>query len=278
MIYSAPCSGSFATSYFFWAALSGLFIGFALSRLLRFPGRADEKAKSWKWIMFSLYLSAGVLLAFCAAFIPSSLCSTPHSFRVDSAFLDFRILYFAVGAAAIGLLGLRFKRAAGLPLLLIIVTCSAAIPALKYPWRQIHQDAPVAEFRVLSVVEGKRSVEFTPYAGDTYFFELPQKGIAVEAAVLRASDYYFFIDKPVMYRLQSVSPYGNRDAVFLPPSGSGEVGGKFQSWLQNLALRFPSWDVESLTIGAETLLPLFRYAVYLGGEEGAFIKLVQPER
>ena len=271
------CSGSFATSYFFWAALSGLFTGFAFSRLLRFPARTDDKAKNWKWIMFSLYLSAGVILAFCAAFIPSLLCATPRRIRVDNTFLDFRILYFAAGAAAVGFLSLRFKRAAGLPLLFIIVAGSAAIPALKYPWRRLSPEIPAAELRVLSVVDGKRSIEFTPHAGDTYFFELPQNGIAVEAAILRASEFYFFVDRPVMYRLESVSPFDGGDFVSFSSIGSSDAGGKFQNWLQNLALWLPSWEVESLSIRTEKLLPLFRYAVYLGGEEGPSIELVQPE-
>ena len=273
------CSGSFITSYFFWALLSGLFIGFALSRILRFPARTDDRAKNWKWIMFSLYLSAGVILAFCAAFIPSSACTAPRRLRVDGAFLDLRILYLAAGAAAAGFLGLRFKRSAGLPLLFIAVAGAAAIPAVKYPWRRIDPEAPAAELRVLSIVDGKRGIEFTPYYGDTYFFELPPNGITVEAAVLRTSDYYFFIDRPVMYRLKSVSPFRGDKVVFLSSSESSGAGGKFQNWIQNLALRLPGWEVESLNIGAEKLLPLFRYAVYVGGGDGESpsIKLVQPE-
>lgn len=271
------CSASFATSYFFWAALSGLCTGFALSRLLRFPARTDQRARNWKWIMFSLYLSAGVVLAFCAAFVPSSLCFTPRRIRVDAAFLDIRILYFAAVAALIGLLGMRFKRSAGLPLLFIIVTFTAAIPALKHPWYRLYQDTPVAEFRVLSVVDGKRSIELTPYTGDTYFFELPQDGITVELAVLRASDYYFFVDRPVMYRLKSVSPFDDGDEVAPSALGAGDAGGGFQNWLQSLALRFPAWEVESLAISAEKLLPFFKYAVYIDGDGDAAITLVQPE-
>jgi hypothetical protein len=277
MPYSMACSGSFITSYFFWAALSGLFVGFALSRLMRFPARSEDRVRNWKWIMFSLYLSTGVILAFCAAFIPSSLCTAPRRLRVDPAFLDLRILYLAAGTAAAGFLSLRFKRAAGLPLLFIVVVGVAAIPAIKYPWRRINPDAPVAELRVLSIVDGKRSIEFTPDHGDTYFFELPSNGITVEVAVLRTSDYYFFVDRPVMYRLKSISPVGGDEAVFLSSDPSNGAGGGFQYWLQNLALRFPAWNVDSLSISTEKLLPLFRYAVFVEGGDGPSIKLIQPE-
>jgi hypothetical protein len=275
------CSGSFATSFFFWTLLSGLCLGFAISRLVRFSGSSDEKAKLAKWTMFSLYLSAAVILAICAAFIPSSVCSQPRRLRVDTTFLDVRLLYLALGAAAVGLLALRFKRAAGLPMLFIVVVGAVAIPAVKYPWSALSADTPVAELRVLSAVDGKRSIEFTPSGGDTYFFELPGTGVAVGAMVLHTSDYYFFVERPAMYRLTHISPLVPDDgaSVNLMSDGavSGDPGGKFQSWLQNLFLKLPGWKVSFLTIESDRLLPLFKYAVFLGGQDGPAITLVLPE-
>jgi hypothetical protein len=271
------CSGSFITSYFFWAIPAGLFAGFAMSRLLRFPARSDIDARHWKWITFSLYLSAGVLFALCGAFIPSTVCSTPQRLRVSPEFLDHRILTTAGAAALAGLLGLRFKRVAGLPLLLLISVGTGAIPVIRHPWRQFEEGAPVAEVRLLSISNGNRSIEFNPRDGDTYFVELPGNGIEVEITVLQASDYYFFVDKPMMYRLKSIAPPGGSEQVYNVVDEGGDAGKRFQAWLQSNMQRLPGWDVRSIHVTANVLLPLFRYAVDLGGKDGPEIRLVRPD-
>jgi hypothetical protein len=84
-----------------------------------------------------------------------------------------------------------------------------------------------------------------------------------------------------MYRLTHISPLVPDDgaSVNLMSDGavSGDPGGKFQSWLQNLFLKLPGWKVSSLTIESDRLLPLFKYAVFLGGQDGPAITLVLPE-
>ena len=272
------CSGSFASSYHFWAMLSGLFVGFSISRFLRFPASKDLKARHRKWIMFSFYLSAGVILALCAAFVPSLVCALSRRVRVSAAFLDYRLLYSAAGAAIAGFMGLRFKKAVGLPLLLIVAIGAGAVPALRHPWRRVEAGTPVAELRLLAITNGMRSIEFTSRDGDTYFFEISGNGITVEAEVLRTSDYYFFIDRPEMYRLKRVSDARGDDGIHLFTKDPDDAGGRFREWLQSLAREFPGWYVEPLLATTERLLPLFRYSVYLGGEEGAVIKLEQPKR
>ncbi|MBN1686567.1 MAG: hypothetical protein JW852_07915, partial [Spirochaetales bacterium] len=218
------------------------------------------------------------ILALCAAFIPSYLCSAPRRLGVSATFLDFRLLYFWVAAAVAGLMGLRFKKAVGLMLLLIVAIGVAAVPVLKHPWRRLESEMPVAELRLLGIKDGMRSIEFTPRDGDTYFLEIPGNGITVGAEALRTSDYYFFIDKPAMYRLKTVSAAGEGEAVQIFTKESHDTGGKLQEWLQNLARRLPGWEVEPLLATAERLLPLFRYSVYLGVEEGATVRLERPER
>ncbi len=272
------CSGSFVTSYFFWAMLSGLFVGFAISRLMRFLPMSDVKARHWKWIMFSFYLSVGIILALCAAFVPSSLCSVPRKLRVSQDFLDQRILYFAAAAAVAGLLGLRFKKAVGLPLVFVIAIGVVAVPILRQPWYRMEPGEPVAELRVLAFVDGKRSIEFTPRGGDTYFLQVPGTGITVEAAVLQASDYYFFIDKPQMYRLNGIAPAGSGAQVPVLANDQGDAAGRFQEWLQKIAQHLPGWEVKSLRAESLLLLPLFKYNVYLAGEDGPAVKLVQPQQ
>jgi len=271
------CNGSFITSHFFWAIPAGLFTGFALSRLLRFHRRSDIRARHWKWIMFSFYLSMAVVLALCAAFIPSSFCSDPPGLRVSRNFLDLRILAMAAGSAVAGLLGLRFKRSAGLPLLFLLALGLSAIPVVRYPWRHYDTAVPLAEFRLLSITSGGRSIEFTPHSGDTYFVEMTGTGIAVNLDVLSTSDYYFFADKPLMYRLRSISPAGNEEISYSLAENAGKAGKNVQAWIQQKMQNLPGWEVYSISAQTERLLPLFRYAVYLNEESRPEIRLMQPQ-
>ncbi len=271
------CNGSFAGSFFFWATLSGCFTGFALSRLTRPAVRGSVLSHNWKWIAFSSYLSVGVLLALAAAFVPSSFCIEPVGIRVSPAFLDIRILYIFLAGLVLGFVGLGFKRAAGIPLLVILALVTTMAISITYPWRPVDRDRPVAEVRLLSIASGRRSIEFTPDSGDTYFYELDGPGIRFRVITLDVSDYYFFVEKPFMYRFDSVSAAGN-DKVTVSLDNHRTAGSSFQKWLQHIGVMLPGWDAVPLTVEADRLLPLFRYAIYLTGENGPRIELVAPKK
>jgi hypothetical protein len=277
------CSGSFAGSYFFWAFLSGCFIGFAFGRLTARVPRGDVRSRNWKWVAVPMYASLGVLLALAAAFVPSSFCIEPVKLRVSPAFLDLRILYTFIAGLVPAFAGLRFKRAVGIPLLVILSLSAAMAVSLKYPWRRAEPGVRVAEVRLLSIAAGKRSIEFAPDSGGTYFYELGSPGIQFKVTTLVTSDYYFFVDRPFMYRWETISAAdgykvvaeGSRTSIALPNHREG--GSSFQAWLQRMSEILPGWDSYILTIEADRMLPFFRYGILLDGEGGPRIELMKLE-
>ena len=271
------CSGSWAGSHFFWAFLSGCFMGFALGRLtMRIP-QGDARSRNWKWVAVPMYATWGVLLALAAAFVPSSFCVEPVKLRVSPAFLDLRILYTFAAGVVPAFAGLRFKKSVGIPLLVVLSLASAMAVSLKYPWRRLETDRPVAEVRLLSISAGRRSIEFTPDSGGTYFYELDGPGVRIEVTTLVTSDYYFFTEKPAMYRWSSVgAAEGSGEHIALPNDRDGNS--RFQMWLQSIGESLPGWESRILALESDRLLPLFKYGIFLDGEGGPRIELMTPER
>ena len=153
---------------------------------------------------------------------------------------------------------------------------TAAI-SLRYPWGSLDVNTPIAEFRILAIQDNRKSVEFTAGCGDPVFVEIVGEGVTVGVRTLRTGDYYFFTDKPYMYRFAGLysasSPEGTSD---LSSRSVDNFATRYQRWIQRLATRLPGWQSELLEIRTERLLPFFKYAVFLGDDNDLRIELIRP--
>ena len=274
------CNGAFLDSHFFWIFVSGLYTGFALSWITRSENKADNsnKKRSWKWVLFLGYLSLSVVLALAGAFLPSSLCTRPIRLSVSERFLDDRLLYMYGAAAGFGFLTSRFKRAGGIPGLFLLFITVLLILVLLLPWSATDEDGAIAQFRILSQDDSGISVELIRSGGDVTFQHLEGSAVQIHLDLLIAEDYFFFIKKPFLHRLAGFVQQDGIEPVGPPARVTAQFWRKGMAWLQERIHFVPGWDIRTVIISGESLIPLYRYGIYIDSDLSAYLQIRDIDR
>ncbi|MBN1411893.1 MAG: hypothetical protein JW969_13675 [Spirochaetales bacterium] len=142
----------FYSNVFFWIMLSGIFFGAAISRITRFlPGdERREKARNRKWIFASLYFSLCVVFFLCGLLIPG-----------PRKILDIRLIYFFTGAAVFSFIIVRFKKAIGLPVLILSSLFIIALLLFFQAVTAFTGETEIARIKVLSASDNRMKLELT---------------------------------------------------------------------------------------------------------------------
>jgi hypothetical protein len=218
----------------FWLFLAGLFLGAVAATASVLPRRRKDPAKFRRQRPTKIYLSlSGAVACLSAALFASS---------PDGLFPRFFLAMLA-GALLAGL-GLRFKKAAGIPLLLL---CAAALvfgtQALS-GWQTAGKTTPAARILVLGLEEDSAALSFTPKGARQTIIRAAlrqESGPGIKIAVLRIPAAYPVLGAIPLYRIQALASLGQDHPLALPaPSG----------WEKTL-LRLPGIRVET----RETPLP-----------------------
>jgi hypothetical protein len=132
-------------SPFFWAPLVSLWMGAFVARATRLPSRSRDprRSRELKLSLCPLYLSLALIAALLALFVPGPGFSLNPDLVAFAAILS---LAFA--------LGLRFPRAAGLPLFLVAILLFGARGVAASGWAPLRPDAQPSR---LSVAERPRA-------------------------------------------------------------------------------------------------------------------------
>lgn len=252
-----------AGSPFFWALLSAIFFGAAISRITRLSSRAPdaERARTMKWTVASISASVSVLLALAGLFI-----SGPEKI------LDLRILYLFGGTVIVSALALRFKRSCGLPVLLVVMlSVFFFIIALSH-WEEYESGEAVARFRVLSKREDRLSIEYLADEQESFFFELAGHKIRPVISLIEAEDYYFFAYRPRGYRVLQFDGLSSDQeldtypvAIDTKTASISKAFGGLDTWIAYL----PGWKIERVELDPIDPKELFSYGVIFGGTEEA---------
>ena len=176
----------------------------------------------------------------------------------------------AGGGLLIGYLGLRFKRAAGIPIVVILSVSIAFAILVIHPWYSVSPSQPEAGLRILAIGGGKQSVEFSEIDKGPVFFELESGRLEVIVELLETADYYFFVSRPFMYRfirLVKTGTYSGSTTETRPDLST------FQMRIQAFAERLPGWGTRTIAVEAPRLVPLFSYSINLDGPDGPAITL-----
>ncbi len=175
------CDGIFAYTPFFWAACSGLCIGYAIVRIVKKTGTQSRKtrAKAIKWTKVSLAMTISVICALAGVFIPG-----------PEKILDIRLVYMLTGAIVISAPAFVFPRI-GLPILVLIVVAFITTDTFALmTWQPIETNSELGRFTLLNE-DGKYEVDL--HGSDAQFVTIPDKPISLKIYRVSLSPYYFYL-------------------------------------------------------------------------------------
>jgi hypothetical protein len=212
--------GTVASSPLPWAVLAGLFVGAAATRVARSTRhRKDpDRARVQKWVAACVLFSIAVALALLGVFIPG-----------PSKIVDTRLAW-ATGIAAVVAFGaLRFKKALGIPVLVLIIASFVLFGLFFQSIRAFTGETEIALVRVISVAGSTMRLEIAPGTGEPILVTMDGAYFAPIVKVVIFDDLLVFIGARTWYRFEGVTSFDknlrqqNTDYRFPRPSGISDL-------------------------------------------------------
>jgi hypothetical protein len=197
MSYSAVLAGS----VYPWLAVSALFLGAALARASRrarprYLGDEPDRARTSKWLFFSLYLSLAVVAALAAVFVPG-----------PTDLLRPRYLYFSAACAVLFFLAFRFRRSMGTVTLLLLLALALTAGLFVRSLTAFTGETEIGRVRVLSARGGRMNLEILPARGEPVIREMAGSYFAPVVKVVIFDDLYVFLGARSWYRFEGFTSY-----------------------------------------------------------------------
>ena len=245
----------------FWAALTGAALGGALAAATSNVARARRpaRARSRKWTRASLLATVAVITATCGVF----LANGTDFIRVPS-------LYVGLGTLVLCAAAMRFPRAGGIPVLIVIGAVTLVAAMVMHPFLPVRGEITVAELQLLSVDSSSAYVEVNDNGpaspGMPRVAEVPGATVSVHAGMLTISDYLFFLGATEGVIFEGL----DGDPVSEPYASMPLIG--------RVVAVVPLLDVETVTIDDVRLDLLRRYGVVATPRAGIEVReLGAPE-
>ena len=197
MGYSAALLGS----PYPWLAVSALFLGAALQRATRrarprYAGEDPEKARTAKWLFFSLYLALSVVGALGAAFVPG-----PQKLFQTHAGL------FYAACTAVSFLAFRFRKSVGaltaLLLLALVLTTGLFVRSLT----AFTGETEIGRVRVLEAHDGQMRLEVLEARGQPVILPMSGTYFAPVVKVVIFDDAFVFLGAKTWYRFEGFTSF-----------------------------------------------------------------------
>ncbi len=185
-----------------WLCISGLFCGAALNRALRPAGyplwRASdpERARTAKWMFFTLYLSLAVIAALGAVFVPGPI-----------KILDIRLAYLFLGSTVFFFLVFRFKKTLGLLSVILAVALVVTMLLFLQSLNAFTGETKIGQIRVLDVQDGRMKLEILPAREDSTITWMQGSYFAPVVKVVIFDDYVVFLGAKTWYRFEGVTSF-----------------------------------------------------------------------
>jgi hypothetical protein len=209
-----------------WLFLSGIAFGAALSRITR-RVRTDmdrERAVTRKWVMVSLSLSLGVGFIMVGTFVPGA-----------EKLLRWTNLYVFAAGVGVSFLALRFKKAVGLPFLLVLIAFLIAVVLFVQSLVAFTGETEIARVKVLSADAEGMTLELAPSGEEPAIIQLDGAYFSPVVKVVIFEDYWVFLGGKSWYRFEGMISFrieeedgglrlkqGERDFYFERPPGISE--------------------------------------------------------
>jgi hypothetical protein len=178
-----------------WVLAAGMCAGGALSSLTRRPSRArdPEKARERKGFAAVLAVTLSVIFILCAVFIPG-----------PEKILDTSLLILFLIATAVCFLAFRFRKAAGLPILLLAGGLVLAVVLFFQAVTAFTGETEVGLLRVKETDGRTINFSLTDASGATGSYLMPGTMLGVEMKEIIFDDLFVFFGVKTAYRFLGI--------------------------------------------------------------------------
>ena len=197
-----------------WIVLAGLFVGAAASRATMRTARSrnPERARTRKWVFACVYLSVAVVLGLLAVFIPGS-----------ARIMDVRLAWAAAAAAVLAFAVMRFKKAAGIPVVVLLCAVVLVFGLFLQSIRAFTGETEIATVRVVGVESASMKLQLIPRGGEPVLLAMEGQYFAPIVKVVIFDDFFVFLGAKTWYRFEGMTSFnqslrqGNSDYRFPGP-------------------------------------------------------------
>lgn len=202
-----------------WAILAGLFVGAAAARATaRTKHRKDpDRARTRKWVVACVLFSIAIMAALLGVFIPG-----------PTKVVDIRLAWAAGISAVVAFGALRFRKALGIPVLVLLAASAVLLGLFFQSVRAFTGETEIASVRVISVPSSSMRLEISPRGGEPVLLTMDGVYFAPIVKVVIFDDLLVFLGARTWYRFEGMTSFdanlrqGNKDFRFSSPSGISE--------------------------------------------------------
>jgi hypothetical protein len=181
-----------------WIALAGVFVGAALSRATARTRqrRNPERARTAKWAMFCIYLSLGIILGVVAVFVSG-----------PGGIADPRLGVIAAVMAALAFCATRFKKALGIPIVVLVVACVVLVGLFLQSIKAFTGETTIAAVRVISADNATMRLELIPRDSEPVLLTMEGDYFAPIVKVVIFNDLLVFLGAKTWYRFEGMTSF-----------------------------------------------------------------------
>lgn len=200
---------------FFWVCLSAFFLGAGFSKATRAIKKQGnrEKIKTGKWIMVCISFSISIIFAMCALMIPGS-----------KEIADIKYLYLFLFCTIISFLGLRFKKAIGIPILFLFLSFFLVVLLFFQSLTSFTGETEIAKVSMLSVKKNVMTMELVLPDSRSSVLEMKGAYFAPVVKVIIFDDLLVFFGIKTWYRFVGIASFEKEsEKEIMPMADSYEL-------------------------------------------------------
>jgi hypothetical protein len=215
-----PLLASLFAGPLLWVILAGLFLGAALASATARTSRRrnPEQARTRKWVAACVLACIAVVLGLLAVFLSG-----------PAKMMDIRLAW-ATGAAAVISFGvLRFKKALGIPVLVLLILAASGIGLFLQSVHAFTGETTIATVRVISATGSSMRLELVPRDNEPVLLTMEGDSFAPVVKVVIFDDFLVFLGARTWYRFEGMTSFdasgrqANSDFQFPRASGISEM-------------------------------------------------------
>ena len=245
-----------------WMVLAGIFVGATLNRITRRgrPGRDPEREHTRRWVAACLLLSVAVVFALLAVFLPG-----PRHVS------DPRLAWAAGAAAAVSFAALRFRKALGIPVLVLLVALAASIGLFLQSIHAFTGETEIAVVRVISAADVTMRLELTPRGGAAVLLTMKGDYFAPIVKVVIFDDLLVFLGGRTWYRFEGLTSFDanlrQQDTDFRFAQAPG-ISERLWSFFEANETRIPGVKTAQIEMTSKRAKELAAYSVRVQNDGG----------